>query len=226
MADHILPGPPPVPLVLRRSGRARRISLRVSRLDGRVTLTLPAGVPESEAMDFARAREAWIRGHLADRPDAVQVAPGAVIPIEGEPHLVVTATGRRVQRASGQIGVPADRPGARLQAFLKQLARDRLVAASDRYAAALGRPYARLTLRDTRSRWGSCSSAGALSYSWRLALAPPPVLAYVAAHEVAHLAEMNHSPAFWATVARLYGPYEAERRWLRDNGHDLHRYRF
>ncbi len=226
MADHILPGPPPVPLVLRRSGRARRISLRVSRLDGRVTLTLPAGVPESEAVDFARARESWIRSHLANRPDAIQVEPGAVIPIEGIPHRIVAATGRRVQRAPEQIGVPADRPGARLQAFLKQLARDRLVAASDRYAAALDRPYARITLRDTRSRWGSCSSRGALSYSWRLVLAPPPVLAYVAAHEVAHLAEMNHSPAFWATVAQLYGSYEVPRRWLRDNGHDLHRYRF
>jgi predicted metal-dependent hydrolase len=90
----------------------------------------------------------------------------------------------------------------------------------------LGRRYTRLTLRDTRSRWGSCSATGALSYSWRLILAPPRVLDYVAAHEVAHLAQMNHSPAFWAEVARLMPDYESPRAWLRREGSALHRYRF
>lgn len=110
--------------------------------------------------------------------------------------------------------------------FLKTQARARLVAASDMYAARLGQPYRRITLRDTRSRWGSCSSQGALMYSWRLILAPPRVLHYVAAHEVAHLSEMNHSPAFWAVVAQLFGPCDAERRWLRQEGAALHRIRF
>jgi hypothetical protein len=90
----------------------------------------------------------------------------------------------------------------------------------------LGRPYTRITLRDTRSRWGSCASSGALSYSWRLIMAPPEVLDYVAAHEVAHLAEMNHSAAYWAGVARLLPGYEAPRQWLRAHGAGLHRYRF
>jgi predicted metal-dependent hydrolase len=90
----------------------------------------------------------------------------------------------------------------------------------------LGRRFSRLSLRDTRSRWGSCSSRGGLSYSWRLILAPPDVLDYVAAHEVAHLAEMNHSPAFWALVARLCPGYQAPRGWLRREGAGLHRYRF
>ena len=114
----------------------------------------------------------------------------------------------------------------RLRAWLTDLARERLTAAADRHAAALGRRYGRITLRDTRSRWGSCSAQGALMFSWRLVLAPPQILEYVAAHEVAHLAEMNHSAAFWAHVNRLYGPHAAPRRWLRGHGAELHRYQF
>ncbi|MGR3469034.1 MAG: M48 family metallopeptidase, partial [Shimia sp.] len=116
--------------------------------------------------------------------------------------------------------------GRRLQAWLKVQARDRLAAASDHYAGLLGRPYTRLTLRDTRSRWGSCTADAGLMYSWRLILAPSEVLRYVAAHEVANLKEMNHSPAFWAIVAQLYPGHESPRRWLREHGAELHRYRF
>ncbi|MFC6688385.1 M48 family metallopeptidase [Jhaorihella thermophila] len=226
MAEHRLPGTPPVPLVLRRSGRARRISLRVSGLDGRVTLTVPRGVPEAEALNFARSKAEWIRRHLAARPDEVIVAPGVTLPVEGALLRVERGTGRGVRLNGGTVVVPGAETGPRLQAWLRELARDRLTAAADRHARALNRTYSRITLRDTRSRWGSCSSRGALSFSWRLILAPPEILDYVAAHEVAHLAEMNHSPAFWAHVERLYGPHKQARRWLRENGPALHRYRF
>ncbi|MFV1601897.1 MULTISPECIES: M48 family metallopeptidase [unclassified Phaeobacter] len=230
MADHHLPGDPPVPLTLRRSARARRISLRISGLDGRVTLTLPARVPEREALAFAQEKEDWIRGHLARHPDPIEVGYGSLLPIDGQPRRVVAGTGRRLLLQPGQLAVPGAvngaGPGRRIQRYLQELARDRLAAASDQYAAALGRSYCRISLRDTRSRWGSCSSDGALMYSWRLILAPPEVLRYVAAHEVAHLAEMNHSPAFWAIVRELYGPYDGARGWLRSEGNNLHRYRF
>ena len=226
MSDPHLPGVPPVPLILRRSARARRITLRVSRLDGRVTLTLPRGVPESEALDFARSRQDWIRAHLRDVPGDTAVDIGHLLPVEGIPREVRRIAGRRVHLDPDSIGVPEGPVAARLEAWLRTLARDRLAAASDRHAAALGRGYARLSLRDTRSRWGSCTSAGALMYSWRLVMAPPEVLDYVAAHEVAHLAEMNHSSAFWDLVRRLYGPYAAPRDWLRSHGGDLHRFRF
>ena len=96
MADHHLPGVPPVPLTLRRSGRARRISLRISQLDGRVTLTLPGGVSEREALAFARAKEAWIRGHLEARPGAVTLGFGTTLPVEGRMRRIVEAPGRRV----------------------------------------------------------------------------------------------------------------------------------
>lgn len=223
-----LPGPPPVEITLRRSARARRFSLRVSRLDGRVTLSLPTWAREGEAMAFARDQEGWIRAALAALPQGATVGHGTVIPVEGRPLTLRPGTGRVIRIEGDALIVPGDgaRAGIRTAAFLKTLARDRLGAACDRHAARLGRPFRALALRDTRSRWGSCAPDGRLMFSWRLILAPPAVLDYVAAHEVAHLAEMNHSPAFWAVVARLMPDYGAHRRWLKTEGHALHAYRF
>ncbi|MEN8934234.1 M48 family metallopeptidase [Planktotalea arctica] len=228
MGQHILSGNPPVPIVLRKSARAKRISLRISQLDGRVTLTLPRRVSEAEGIAFAREKEVWLRGHLDKRGSDRDITIGAALPIEGIERIVRSGAGRRVILDTDALIVPGhpEQIGARTQAFLKLRARDRLAQASDHYAGKLGKPYTRLTIRDTRSRWGSCSSAGALMYSWRLILCPPEVLDYVAAHEVAHLAEMNHSSAFWDTVTRLHGPYTAPRNWLRTHGSSLHSYRF
>jgi predicted metal-dependent hydrolase len=226
MSAHHLPGDPPVPLILRRSARARRISLRVSSLDGRVTLTLPKSLPEREALDFAAEKEGWIRGHLSRQPEVVAVSFGTVLPVAGRALRVAQGHARGVRIVGEELLVGGKRPAKSLERYLKELARDHLAAASDDYAAQLGQPFSRLTLRDTRSRWGSCSSAGALMYSWRLILAPQEVLRYVAAHEVAHLQEMNHAPAFWSLVHTLYGDYRAPRDWLRKNGSQLHRYIF
>ncbi|WP_371055386.1 M48 family metallopeptidase [Rhodosalinus sp. K401] len=228
MGEHVLPGNPPIQLTLRHSARARRISLRVSSLDGRVTLTLPPGVRESEALAFARDKEGWLRTHLASHPGTLDVRHGTELPVEGRPLVIAAGTGRSVRAEAGRLLVPGAEAdcAARLRGWLRALARTRLAQASDRYAAVLGRPYAGLAVRDTRSRWGSCSARGTLSYSWRLVMAPPEVLDYVAAHEVAHLEEMNHSRAFWAVVERLHGPFDGPRRWLRRNGPTLHRYRF
>lgn len=136
--------------------------------------------------------------------------------------------GRAVKLEGDSLLIPGDpaQVATRVAAFLKIRARDRLAAASDHYSAALGRPYSSLTLRDTRSRWGSCTAEGGLMYSWRLIMAPPAVLDYVVAHEVAHLDQMNHSPAFWAVVTRLYPGYQTPRRWLKTQGQALHGYRF
>ena len=228
MTETFLAGDPPIPLVLRRSARARRISLRISQLDGRVTLTLPKRLALREAMAFAQSKEGWIRKHLEERGADVQVGIGSDVPVGGRMLRVVPGKGRGVQLGAEEIAVPGPeaRVGVRLQAYLKEVARDRLAGACDDYAARLGRSYSRITMRDTRSRWGSCTSEGALMFSWRLIMTPPEVLDYVAAHEVAHLAEMNHSPAFWAGVERIYGPYKEPRKWLRTEGNALHRYRF
>ena len=228
MTQHFLPGEPEIAVHLRRSARARRISLRVSRLDGKVSLTLPSRVPESEGMAFVHQKQDWIRKQLADRPDEVAVDIGCSIPFQGELLDVVAGPGKALRIEEDRLVVPEGRVGTarRVEAFLKTQARERLASAADEYAEALGRGYSKLTLRDTRSRWGSCTSAGGLMFSWRLIMAPEEVLKYVAAHEVAHLEQMNHSAKFWALVDRLYGSHQAERQWLKTHGEKLHRYRF
>lgn len=223
-------GAPPVEVHLRKSAQARRFSLRVSRLDGRVTLTLPLRAREADAMRFLNDQEGWLRKTLADMPSAegIEIAPGVSLPVEGRMLTIGSGTGRSLQFVGDQLLVPGDpsRAGRRVAAFLKVLARDRLARASSRYAAQVGRSYSRMTLRDTRSRWGSCSHDAALMYSWRLIMAPPAVLDYVAAHEVAHLVEMNHSSAFWDVVSRICPDWQRQRGWLRSEGQDLHLYRF
>ncbi|WP_096786707.1 M48 family metallopeptidase [Rhodobacter sp. CZR27] len=224
----VLPGPPPVEITLRRSAQARRFSLRVSRLDGRVTLTVPLRAREAEALAFARDQEGWIRNALLEVPETAPVGFGTLLPVEGRRLVVRPGAGRSVRIEDDSLLVPGEPEAvaARLAAFLRTRARDSLAAACDRHAAMLGRRYLRLTLRDTRSRWGSCTADGSLMFSWRLILAPPEVLDYVAAHEVAHLAEMNHSPAFWEVVRRLMPAYAPHRAWLRRHGQALHGFRF
>ncbi|MFN3970293.1 MAG: M48 family metallopeptidase [Gemmobacter sp.] len=223
-----LPGPPPLEVVLRRSARARRMSLRVSRIDGAATLTLPPRVPEREAMAFLAAQEGWLRRATAAMPVGHAVGHGTVLPVEGQALRLLPGPGRSVRIEGDSLIVPGlpGAAGARVAAWARARARDRLAAACDRHAATLGRRYTSLVLRDTRSRWGSCSSAGRLMFSWRLILAPPRVLDYVAAHEVAHLARMDHSPAFWATVAALVPDYATHRAWLKAEGNALHAFRF
>ena len=220
----ILPGDPPVELILRRSTRARRITLRVSSLDGRVTLSLPEGVSERDALCFAEGKARWIRSHLAKRVALRDVGLNTALPVLG--------VQRRVEAGGpGQDGPmlrvdPARAIGPQVRAMVIHAARQALGDASARHAAALGLSIGRITLRDTRSRWGSCSARGNLNYSWRLALAPVAVLNYVAAHEVAHLRHMDHSAAFWAVVDDLCPDWRAHRQWLRENGAALHAWRF
>lgn len=224
----ILDGNPPVEVALRRSGRARRLSLRISRLNGRATLTLPTWVPEREGLAFLRDREDWLRGHLAQVEPETALRFGGSVPFRGKPLRLVPGAVRRATLRHDTLLLPDDpaRIGARVEAFLKLRARDALAQASDRHAATLGVGYDRITLRDTRSRWGSCSSAGRLMYSWRLVMAPPEVLDYVAAHEVAHLVHMDHSPRFWGVVETLFPDHRTCRAWLRTHGNSLHRVRF
>jgi predicted metal-dependent hydrolase len=224
----LLTGSPAISITLKRSARARRFSLRVSQATGQVSLSMPARARQSEAEAFARAQEGWIRAALARMPATVGVGLGAVIPLEGRSVTLVTGPGRSVRLEGDLLVVPGDpaRVAARVAAYLKVRARDRLVAASDLYAAQVGRRVAQVSLRDTRSRWGSCTSDGALMYSWRLIMAPPRVLDYVAAHEVAHMLEMNHSPRFWAVVERLFPNWQLERAWLKREGGALQSIRF
>jgi predicted metal-dependent hydrolase len=193
-----------------------------------VSLSLPRHAHEADAIAFLQEKEAWVRKHLEAQPASVVIRPGATLPLEGQMHLVAAIKTGRARIQADHLLLPGDEAamGVKAKALLTQMARIRLTEASEAYAATLGRRFGRITLRDTRSRWGSCTSEGNLMYSWRLIMAPPDVLDYVAAHEVSHLVEMNHSPAFWVTVARLMPGFAEPRKWLRQNGASLHRYQF
>ncbi|TVP69096.1 MAG: M48 family peptidase [Rhodobacteraceae bacterium] len=226
-----LPGPPPVTVTLRRSTQVRRLNLRVSGLDGQVTLSMPRDLPQYTALQFLIEKEGWLRKALARIPDQRRVMPGQEILLRGTPVRISACPDlRRVLERDGALLVPQDasetRTTARLAGYLKASARVELLAAAQHYAARLGRPITAVTLRDTRSRWGSCTSQGRLMFSWRLIMAPPEVLRYVAAHEVAHLRHMDHSRAFWGCVGDLMPDYAAHRAWLRNHGAMLHSYAF
>ena len=227
MGSHILEGNPPIDVTLRNSTRAKRMTLRVSRLDGRVTLTLPPRTPQREGLAFLRNKEQWLRGHLAQLRPVASAEVGGEVRFRGQNFPVVAVPRARAAIGTDAIEVSSRKPaGPQIKALFRHHARDALAAASDRYADALCREYTKLSIRDTRSRWGSCSAQGVLMYSWRLIMAPPAVLDYVAAHEVAHLVEMNHQPQFWNVVADICPDYQTHRAWLRTHGDSLHRVAF
>lgn len=228
MAGAIRIGDPALEVWLRHSPRARRMVLRVAHSGRDAVLTLPPGVPLAKAHLFLCEQEAWLRGKLALRPGLASVRDGSVLPL-GDGSLTIRAgEGGRLARIGDTLRVPgpAEDLPVRVAAWLREQAREACVAACDRHAAAIGRPMGRITLRDPRSRWGSCTAGGDLMFSWRLVLAPSAVLDYVVAHEVAHLAELNHSERFWRVVRRLCPGFEAQRDWLRRHGAGLHAYDF
>lgn len=217
---------------LRRNANARRYILRLPATGGDPVLTVPAKGTLATARDFAERQRDWLAAQLDRRPEAVAFTAGGLVPLRGEPHRIVAAGGLRgLVRVGEQAGEALLHvPGAeehlsrRLTDWLKREAREDLRQAVDLHAGTLGHRYADITLRDTRSRWGSCTADGRLSFSWRLVLAPPFILDYVAAHEVAHLVEMNHGPRFWALCRRLAPRTEEARGWLRQEGGRLHLY--
>lgn len=227
MAEAIRIGNPAIEVRLRRHARARRMVLRVSHLTPTPVLTLPPGIPLSRARAFLSDQEAWIRGHLAKQSKPTVVEDGAVLPFRGGELTIRVAPVARFAHRGTELLVPARGPvGPLVAGWMRETARAELVAASQRHAARLGVRIGRITMRDPRSRWGSCSHAADLMYSWRLVMAPPIVFDYVVAHEVAHISELNHSPAFWNVVAGLMPGYAGPRDWLRENGSSLHRIDF
>lgn len=210
-------------VTVRRNARARRMTLRVSRLDGRVTLTMPPRTTDRAARAFLDGHAEWIAKAQAGTAPETVVAPGAELPVEGARRRIEAGAGRQARIFEDRIEMPSARA---LVTALKHLARDRAMPRVDYYADAVGREVRGVSFRDTRSRWGSCTSEGKLMLSWRLVLAPPEVFDYVIAHEVAHLVEMNHSAAFWKLVEELRPDYRLRKSWLKTDGPGLHSYRF
>jgi predicted metal-dependent hydrolase len=219
-------------VALRRHRQARRYTLRVQAATRSIILTMPVRGSVREAKAFAERSGAWIAARLKRLPQAIPFADGLMLPLRGVPHKVVHRPGARgtVWTEAGDndpiICVAGGRVhlARRIRDFLKHEAKRDLDAASRRHAALLGVKVKRVSVRDQTSRWGSCTAAGVLSYSWRLILAPPHVLDYLAAHEVAHLVEMNHSARFWRVVERICPDWQRAKGWLNAQGNALHRY--
>lgn len=213
---------------VRVNRRAKRILLRADAARAVVVLVLPSPRHRSAGLGFAARRADWIHARLAEMAARIPFEDGMTLPLLGRPHRVRHRPGGApgVSVADGEIriGGPAARLPRLLAAWLRMEASRILAERSRALAAGLGAQVSRVTVRDTRSRWGSCSPSGALSYSWRLVLAPETVLDYVVAHEVAHLRVPNHGPRFWATVGALCPDHMHARRWLKANGAALHRY--
>lgn len=215
------------PLTVRRSAAARGFRLSVDPRDGTVRLSLPARAALRPALLWAEAKRGWIEEALAALPQARPIVAGGTIPLEGRDVVVEWREGapRRVIAADGCliVGGPADALPARVLRWLRASALIRLEAETRACAVRAGVTVGTVGVGDPRSRWGSCSGAGDIRYSWRLILAPPGVLEATVAHEVAHRLHMNHGPAFHAAVTRLLGREPAaERRWLRSHGPSLY----
>lgn len=220
---------PAVEVVLRRSARARRLTLTVPRNGEPPRVTAPPGIRIAEVRMFLLRQSDWLRAALERAPTAVAVRPGATIPVAGRTLTIHALAGRRRPPTVEGDRLVVQGPGEaapRVAAWLKDRARAALVPIVREAAAEIGARPGRIALRDQKSRWGSCSSRGDLNFSWRLAMAPAAALDYVAVHEAAHLLEMNHGPRFWAIVERLRPDWRIQRAWLRDEGADLRRYRF
>lgn len=229
----VMHGEAQLDLLVRRSPRARRISLRASQATGDIVLTMPRGTPLETALRFARTQSGWIAERMARMPQRIPFSDGATIPLRDLSHRIV-----HWSRVRGPATTSCDDQGApiiavagepefvakRVRELLQKEARRDLAAAVAEYAGKVGHRAGRITLRDTRSRWGSCTARGDLSFSWRLIMAPAQVLDYLAAHEVAHLVEMNHSARYWRLLREICPHTDTAEAWLKRHGANLHRY--
>ncbi len=217
-----------VPVRIEINPRARRLILRLDEKRREAVAVAPSKRLAKDAARFARDRIDWAASRLRALPPQVRLADGQTFRLRGmDCRISLDGPGRRARLLDGDpmtLSLPGDAGtiGRRAERFLKAEAREDLTRAVETYCGVLGVDVRRVSIKDTRSRWGSCTSDGRIAFSWRLIMAPPEVLDYVAAHECAHLLEMNHSPRFWAHVARCRPHWKRERAWLRKHGSDLH----
>jgi len=220
---------------LKRLASARRYTLRIRAARRDIVLTMPARGSLKEARGFTERNLAWIAARVERLPQGIEFLPGAIFPLRGTPHQIVY----RAEKGGGSLRLDEAEPGEprklyvsgalphiprRIKDYLMREARRDFERAVERHCADLGIPARKITLRDTTSRWGSCSAQGALNFSWRLIMAPSFVLDYLAAHEVAHLRHLNHSAEYWAVLATLSPDVARAEKWLKAHGSELLRY--
>ncbi|WP_018013123.1 M48 family metallopeptidase [Sinorhizobium medicae] len=219
-----------LPLTIRENARATRMTLRIEPGGRALKLTVPEGLPEREVSAFLTRHQGWLMTKLARFSGESEIEDGGSILIRGIAHRI-ERTGRLRglteavvidDEAVLKVGGAEEHLRRRIADYLKKEARGELERLVAIYTGRLGRKARSISLKDTRSRWGSCSAQGDLSFSWRIAMAPPKVISYLAAHEVAHLQEMNHGPGFWALCEGLCPETKDAKHWLKRNGTMLH----
>jgi predicted metal-dependent hydrolase len=215
-----------LPLRIVENDRATRLTLRIAAGGTGLRITVPPGVSQREVDRFLERHRGWLEQRLAKLPDQPQVRPGIKVPVRGVPHVIIHEPGKRgmaetaVTEAGPVLIVHGDRRylSRRVADFLKREAKREIDTLVAKHTAAVGRRAKAVRFKDTTSRWGSCTSDGSLSFSWRIAMAPGPVIDYLVAHEVAHLIEMNHGPKFWKLCRELCPRTDEAKAWLKKNG--------
>lgn len=210
--------------------RARRLSIRIDSRAGEAVLIAPSERKLTDVVAFARTKTSWMRERLAERLHGTPLEPGAVIDLFGRPTRLAATGGagaaRLTEDETGPVivsGGEGEAYARRVENLFKRVARATLQTRTDVHLRALGLRPVKMSIADPKSRWGSCSPHNrSIRYSWRVVMAPPVVIDYLAAHEVAHLVHADHSPAYWAVVQGLVGDHRPHRKWLRENGPALH----
>jgi len=222
-----------LPLRIVENARAKRLTLRIETGGKGLRVTVPPGIDPREVDRFLDRHRGWLETRLAKLPDDAALRPGVKLPVRGVPHRIVHQPGRGTVTVGAVEGEPAlivhgDRAHLqrRLADFLKREAKRDIELLVAKHTASVGRRAKTVRYRDTTSRWGSCTSDGTLSFSWRIMMAPRTVIDYLVAHEVAHLKEMNHGPKFWALCRELCPRTDEARAWLKKNGGVLQAIRF
>lgn len=214
------------PLTIMRNGRAKRMCLRFDPVKRHIRLTLPSRASLSRGLDFLSRGQEWLEKQIARYPEAQTRHVPECLSFLGEKLTLIHTEGTRgrCERIENALHItcPPDALPRRIEDYGKKLLKAYIPQKAQAMATVLGVKVNRISLRHTTSRWGSCSSKGNLSFCWRLVFAPLWVLDYIIAHEVAHLQEMNHSPAFWQQVARIYPDYAKARAWLNTHGESLY----
>lgn len=218
-------------LQLKISPRAKRIALRLDTAGRKMNLVVPKRFSMARALDFAAQHKGWINEKLGELPQIVALEDGSIIPVLGRDRTLNISYDSASKRTSITledndiiISTNLDDPSPRLKRFLKKEAEETMANLAEEKAASIGVNISAFQIRDTKSRWGSCSPEGKIMLSWRLIFAPWDAMDYVVAHEVAHLVHMNHGREFWKLCESLSDNYKTGKTWMRSNGHELMRY--
>lgn len=215
-------------IVIKRSKRAKRLALRLDSQKRVFNLVLPRGFSLRAAQRFVQDHEEWMQDKLEALAPQIPLAHSTTIPVFGEDTLIQVNFDKDLKRTrivlkdnTLSVHTNQEDPNLRIVRFLKKTAKEKLTYLSGEKAAVINKTIRSIQVRDTKTRWGSCSQDGRLSFSWRLIFAPYESLDYVVAHEVAHLVHLNHSKKFWELCEELSENYTIGKNWMKKHGHSL-----